>query len=84
MPFTHKHINGVSSATRKLPRKRGYGPTLRLFPTGQTFVPNIVIVVIRYDGTHGGLVSRGVTAHGSPGGPLQFGRLEATLAAKFP
>ena len=25
----------------------------------------------------------GVTAHGSPGGPLQFGRLEATLAAEF-
>src|ERR1700681_2054726 len=25
----------------------------------------------------------GVSAHGSPGGPLQFGRLEATLAAKF-
>jgi hypothetical protein len=30
----------------------------------------------------GGHVPSGVTAHGSPGGPLQFGRLEATLAAK--
>jgi hypothetical protein len=26
----------------------------------------------------------GVTAHGSPGGPLQFDRLEAALAARFP
>jgi len=27
---------------------------------------------------------RGVTAHGSPSGPLQFDRLEAALAAGFP
>ena len=27
---------------------------------------------------------RGVTAHGSPGGPLQFDRLEAALAATIP
>ena len=31
----------------------------------------------------GGHVPCGVTAHGSPSGPLQFERLEATLAAKF-
>jgi hypothetical protein len=47
------------------------------------FVLNIVIIVIGFDGTHGGHVPSGVTAHGSPSGPLQFGRLEATLAAKF-
>jgi len=32
---------------------------------------------------HGGHVPCGVTAHGSPGGPLQFDRLEAALAAKL-
>jgi len=32
---------------------------------------------------HGGYVLCGVTAHGSPNGPLQFDRLEAALAAKF-
>jgi hypothetical protein len=32
---------------------------------------------------HGGYVPCGVTAHGSPSGPLQFDRLEAALAAKF-
>jgi hypothetical protein len=32
---------------------------------------------------YGGHVPRGVTAHGSPSGPLQFERLEAALAAKF-
>jgi hypothetical protein len=31
----------------------------------------------------GGYVPCGVTAHGSPSGPLQFDRLEAALAAKF-
>jgi len=31
----------------------------------------------------GGSALQGVTAHGSPGGPLQFDRLEAALAAKF-
>jgi hypothetical protein len=31
----------------------------------------------------GGHVPCGVTAHGSPSGPLQFERLEAALAAKF-
>jgi hypothetical protein len=37
----------------------------------------------RCDGMHGGHVPCGVTAHGSPGGPLQFDRLEAALAARF-
>jgi hypothetical protein len=32
---------------------------------------------------YGGHVPCGVTAHGSPGGPLQFDRLEVALAAKF-
>ena len=36
-----------------------------------------------FDGTHGGHVPCGVTAHGSPGGPLQVERLEAALAARF-
>src|ERR1700693_4270298 len=59
------------------------GTCAGLFPTGQTFVPNIVIIVIGFDGTHGGHVPGGVIAHGSPGGPLQLGRLEAPLAAQF-
>jgi hypothetical protein len=33
---------------------------------------------------YGGHVPCGVTAHGSPGGPLQFDRLEAALAARVP
>ena len=32
----------------------------------------------------GGHVPRGVTAHGSPGGPLQFGRLEAAFGRQVP
>jgi len=32
----------------------------------------------------GGHVPRGVTAHGSPGGPLQFDRLEAALCRQVP
>jgi hypothetical protein len=35
------------------------------------------------DGMAGGHVPCGVTAHGSPGGPLQFERLEAALAPRF-
>ena len=31
----------------------------------------------------GGHAFRGVTAHGGPGEPLQFDRLEAALAATF-
>ena len=31
----------------------------------------------------GGHALGGVTAHGSPGGPLQFDRLEAVLATTF-
>lgn len=42
---------------------------------------SIVIVVFGYDGLYGGHVPCGVTAHGSPGGPLQFDRLEGALAA---
>jgi hypothetical protein len=38
-------------------------------------------VVIRWK--PGGMSLVGVTAHGSPSGPLQFERLEAALAAKF-
>ena len=54
-----------------------------LFTIGQTLVLSIVIVVLGYDGMHGGHVPCGVTAHGSPGGPLQFDRLEAALAARL-
>jgi hypothetical protein len=32
---------------------------------------------------YGGHVLHGVTAHGSPRGPLQFDLLEAALAARF-
>jgi hypothetical protein len=38
-------------------------------------------VVIRWK--LGGMSLVGVTAHGSPSGPLQFERLEAALAARF-
>ena len=44
---------------------------------------SIDIVVLRSDELVGGHVPCGVTAHGSPGGPLQFDRLEAALAARF-
>jgi hypothetical protein len=37
-----------------------------------------------FDGAHGGHIPCGVTAHGSPGGPLQFGRLEAALGRQVP
>jgi hypothetical protein len=40
--------------------------------------------VLGLDGTHGSQVPCGETAHGSPGGPLQFDRLETALAARFP
>jgi hypothetical protein len=43
----------------------------------------MVNMVFGFDGTYGGHVPCGVTAHGSPGGPLQFDRLEAALAARF-
>jgi hypothetical protein len=36
------------------------------------------------DRAHGGHVPSGVTAHGSPSGPLQFDRLEAALGHQFP
>ena len=55
----------------------------RLFTTGQTLILSIVMIQLGFGGTHGGHVPCGVTAHGSPGGPLQFDRLEAALAAKF-
>jgi hypothetical protein len=42
-----------------------------LFITGQTLVLSIVIIVLRFDGTHGGHVPCGLTAYGSPGGPFQ-------------
>ncbi len=41
------------------------------------------MILLGLDGTYGGQVPCGVTAHGSPGGPLQFDRLEAALAAKL-
>jgi hypothetical protein len=44
---------------------------------------SIVNIVLEFDGAYGGHVPCGVTAHGSPGGPLQFDRLEAALAARF-
>jgi hypothetical protein len=37
----------------------------------------------RFQGNQGGHVPWGVSAHGSPAGPLRFGRLEASLAARF-
>ena len=53
-----------------------------MFITAQTFILNIVMMVLDLM-ERGGHALRGVTAHGSPGGPLQFDRLEAALATTF-
>jgi hypothetical protein len=53
-----------------------------LFTNGQTFILGIVMMVSGLM-EYGGHVRCGVTAHGSPSGPLQFDRLEAALAASF-
>jgi hypothetical protein len=50
---------------------------------GQNLGLRIAIIVLDYDEMRGGHVPCGVTAHGSPGGPLQFDRLEAALATSF-
>jgi hypothetical protein len=54
----------------------------QLFTTRQTFFLGIVMMVFGLM-EYGGHVPCGVTAHGSPSGPLQFDRLEAALAARF-
>jgi len=54
-----------------------------LYTNGQTVVLRIVMIMLGFDGTYGGHVPCGVTAHGSPGGPLQFDRLEAAHGAKI-
>ena len=54
-----------------------------MFTTGQTFILNIVKMVLDLM-ERGGQALRGVTAHGSPGGPLPFDRLEAAPATAFP
>ena len=52
--------------------------------TRQILVLGITIIaMVQFDGMHRGYVPCGVTAHGSPSGPLQFDRLEAALAARF-
>jgi len=51
--------------------------------TGQTVILSILIIVLGFNRTQAAMSLVGVTAHGSPGGPLQFDRLEAALAAKF-
>ena len=53
-----------------------------MFITAQTFILNIGMMVSDLM-ERGGHVLYGVTAHGSPGGPLQFDRLEAALATTF-
>jgi hypothetical protein len=53
-----------------------------MFITAQTFILNIVIMVLDLM-ERSGHVLRGVTAHGSPGGPLRFDRLEAAFATTF-
>ena len=49
---------------------------------GQNFGLRIGIIELEYDGMHGGHVPCGVTAHCSPGGPLQFDRFEAAFDAR--
>jgi len=53
-----------------------------VFTTGQKFFLNIVKMALDLM-ERGGHVLHGVTAHGSPGGPLQFDRLEAAPATAF-
>ena len=53
-----------------------------MFTTVQTLIPNFVKMIWSLM-ERGGHALRGVTAHGSPGGPLQFDRLEAALATTF-
>ena len=53
-----------------------------MFITAQTFILNIVMMALDLM-ERGGHAFRGVTAHGGPGEPLQFDRLEAALAATF-
>ena len=55
-----------------------------LYINEQTIVLTIVMILVGFDGTYGGHVLCGATAHGSPGGHLQFDRLEAALAVKAP
>ena len=43
---------------------------------------SIDMILFVFDGTYGGHVPCGVTAHGSPGWRLQFDRFEAALAAR--
>ena len=53
-----------------------------MFITAQTFILNIVMMALDLL-ERGGHVLRRVTAFGSPGGPLQFDRLETALATMF-
>jgi hypothetical protein len=50
--------------------------------TGQTFILNVAMMVLDLMERHGHAL-RGVTAHGIPGGPLQFDRPEAALPTTF-
>jgi hypothetical protein len=54
----------------------------KMFTTAQRFILNSVTIVLDLM-ERGGHVLRGVTAHGSPGGRLQFDHLEAALATTF-
>jgi hypothetical protein len=53
-----------------------------MFITAQTFILNIVMMVLDLM-ERGGHALRGVTAHGSLGGLLQFDLSEAALATTF-
>jgi hypothetical protein len=55
---------------------------VQLSTTGQQLPP--CVATMPFDGAHGGPVPGGVTAHGGPSGPLQFGRLEAALGCHVP
>jgi hypothetical protein len=53
-----------------------------MFTTAQTFILNIDMMESDLM-ERSGHALRGVTAHGSPGGPLQFDLLEPALATTF-
>ena len=53
-----------------------------MFRTVQTLILNTVMMILDLM-ERGGHALRGVTAHGSPGGPLQFDCLEVAVAITF-
>ena len=82
VPESGTHSNWQFSSFKIKSKPKVEQSILELFTTAQTFILNIVMMMLD-SMDRGGHVLRGVTAHGSPGGPLQFDHLEAALATTF-